>query len=75
MLIRGEINKEPQNIYCILLKFRQVIESRSPKHFGGNETTRNVLATHNLMTKCFTFVERDFNQVLFCPFHVGLTAF
>jgi len=66
MLITGDNNEALQNIYCIL--FRQVIESRSPKHFVGNETTRNVLATDYLMTTSFTFDERDINQVLFCPF-------
>ena len=44
----------------------QVIESRSPEHFEGNVTTRNVLATDYLMTTSFTFDERGINQVLFC---------
>ena len=73
-LISGENNEALPNIYCILFKFRQVIESRSPNHFGRNVTTRNVLATDYIMTTSFTFDERDFNQILFCPFQVRLTA-
>jgi len=34
MLITGENNETLQNIYCILLKFTQFIDSQSPKHFG-----------------------------------------